>query len=68
MADVTEPAGIAKQILLVAGLRWRLLHNNLRRKHNRLDLLGLLIIGLLAGALPATSAMRLRITDALRRN
>jgi hypothetical protein len=51
VADVTEPAGIAKQILLVAGLRWRLLHNNLRRKHNRLDLLGLLIIGLLAGAL-----------------
>jgi ABC-2 type transport system permease protein len=48
---VTEPAGIAKQVLLVAGLRWRLLHNNLRRKHNRLDLLGLLIIGLLAGAL-----------------
>jgi hypothetical protein len=51
LADVTEPAGIAKQILLVAGLRWRLLHNNLRRRHNRLDLLGLVIIGLLAGAL-----------------
>ncbi len=51
MADVTQPAGIAKQILLVAGLRWRLLHNNLRRKQNRLDLLGLVIIGLLGGAL-----------------
>ena len=51
MADLTEPAGIAKQILLVAGLRWRLLHNNLRRKQNRLDLLGLIIIGVLAVAL-----------------
>ena len=51
MADLTQPAGIAKQILLVAGLRWRLLHNNLRRKQNRLDLLGLVIIGLLGGAL-----------------
>ena len=51
MADLTEPAGIAKQILLVVGLRWRLLHNNLRRKQNRLDLLGLIIIGVLAVAL-----------------
>jgi ABC-2 type transport system permease protein len=50
VADVTRPAGIAKQILLVAQLRWRLLHNNLRRKQNRLDLLGLIIIGVLAGA------------------
>jgi hypothetical protein len=38
------------QIRLVAGLRWRLLHNSLRRKQNRLDLLGLMIVGLLAGA------------------
>jgi ABC-type lipoprotein release transport system permease subunit len=28
----------------------------------------MLTLGLLAGALPATAAMRLRITDALRRN
>ena len=48
MADVTQPAGIAKQILFVAGLRWRLLHNNLRRKQTRLDLLGLIIVGSLA--------------------
>src|SRR5260370_10409131 len=27
-----------------------MLHNNLRRKQNRLDLLGLIIVGLLAGA------------------
>ncbi len=50
MADVAPPVGILKQIRLIAGLRWRMLHNNLRRKQNRLDLLGLIILGLLAGA------------------
>ena len=50
MADIGEPLGIPKQIALVAGLRWRLLHNSLRRKHSRMDLLGLLIVGVVAGA------------------
>ena len=50
MADVAQPVGILKQIRLIAGLRWRMLHNSLRRKQNRLDLLGLIIVGLLAGA------------------
>ena len=50
MADVAQPVGILKQIGLIAGLRWRMLHNNLRRKQNRLDLLGLIIVGVLAGA------------------
>ena len=50
MADVAPPVGILKQISLIAGLRWRMLHNNLRRKQNRLDLLGLVILGLLASA------------------
>lgn len=50
MADVAQPVGIAKQIILIAGLRWRLLHNSLRRKHTRLDLLGLIVLGLFAGA------------------
>jgi hypothetical protein len=50
VADVAQPVGIPKQISLIAGLRWRMLHNNLRRKQNRLDLLGLIIVGLLAGA------------------
>jgi hypothetical protein len=49
--NVTQPAGLAKQILLVAGLRWRLLHNNLRRKQNRLDMFGLIVIGLVASVL-----------------
>jgi len=50
VADVAPPVGILKQISLIAGLRWRMLHNNLRRKQNRLDLLGLVILGLLASA------------------
>jgi len=50
VADVAQPVGIAKQIILIAGLRWRLLHNSLRRKHTRLDLLGLIVLGLFAGA------------------
>lgn len=50
MADVAAPVGILKQIGLIAGLRWRILHNNLRRRQNRLDLLGLIILALLAGA------------------
>ncbi len=50
MADVAQPVGIVRQIGLIAGLRWQMLHNNLRRKQNRLDLLGLIIVGVLAGA------------------
>jgi hypothetical protein len=50
VAGVAQPIGILKQIGLVAGLRWRMLHNNLRRKQNRLDLLGLIIVGVLACA------------------
>jgi hypothetical protein len=49
VADVAQPVGILKQISLIGGLRWRMLHNSLRRKQNRLDLLGLIIVGLLAG-------------------
>jgi len=49
VADVAQPVALTTQIRLIAGLRWRMLHNNLRRKHNRLDLLGLIIVGVLAG-------------------
>jgi hypothetical protein len=49
VADVAQPVGILKQISLIAGLRWRMLHNGLRRRQNRLDLLGLVIVALLAG-------------------
>src|SRR3989441_3651663 len=49
MADVVESAGILTQIRLVAGLRWRILRNSLRKKNSRLDLLGLILLGALSG-------------------
>jgi len=48
MADVIHLPGVFEQIRLVAGLRWRLLRNSLRKKNNRLDLLGLILVGLLS--------------------
>lgn len=41
MAPVTHFPGVMEQIRLVAALRWRLLRNAMRRKNNRLDLIGL---------------------------
>ena len=46
MADVASPIGILTQIRLVAGLRWRMLRNGLRRKSNRFDLIGLIFVGI----------------------
>lgn len=50
MADLAQPVGILKQIALIAGLRWRLLHNSLRRKQSRMDLIGLIVLSVFAGA------------------
>jgi ABC-2 type transport system permease protein len=51
VADVEPHTGILAQIKLVAGLRWRILRNNLRRKNNRLDLIGLIFAGAFASIL-----------------
>jgi hypothetical protein len=51
MADVTQPVSIFEQIRLVAGLRWRILRNSLRKKNNRLDLIGLIFAGLFGSIL-----------------
>jgi ABC-2 type transport system permease protein len=51
MADVAQPVSIFEQIRLVAGLRWRILRNSLRRKSNRLDLIGLIFTGLFGSVL-----------------
>jgi ABC-2 type transport system permease protein len=47
MADVAVRAGILTQIRLVVGLRWRMLRNGLRKKSSRLDLFGLIVVGIL---------------------
>ena len=41
MADLAGPISLADQIRLVAGLRWRMLINSLRKKNNVLDLIGM---------------------------
>src|SRR6202166_2521598 len=41
MADLAGPISLADQIQLVAGLRWRMLINGLRKKNNVLDLIGM---------------------------
>ena len=49
MADVVEMPGVFEQIKLVAGLRWRILRNGLRRKNNRWDLIGMLWVATFSG-------------------
>jgi hypothetical protein len=51
MADVAQSVGLFEQIRLVAGLRWRLLRNSMRKKNNRLDLIGLIFAGIFGGIL-----------------
>ena len=51
MADVTEPVSVFEQVRLVAGLRWRIMRNSLRKRNNRLDLIGLIFAGLFGGIL-----------------
>ena len=49
MADVAGAVGILAQIRLVAEVRWRILRNGLRRKTNRFDLLGMIVLGVFSG-------------------
>ena len=48
MADVARVPGVWEQIRLVAGLRWRILRNGLRKKHNQWDLIGMIVTGVFA--------------------
>jgi ABC-2 type transport system permease protein len=50
VADIAQEPGLASQIRLIASLRWRLLHNSMRRKNTRLDLIGLVVLAVFAGA------------------
>jgi len=51
MADVTQSVSVFEQVRLVTGLRWRILRNSLRKKNNRLDLIGLIFTGVFSGLL-----------------
>ena len=43
MADVIQMPGVREQLKLIAGLRWNMLKNNLQRKNNRWDLIGMIL-------------------------
>ena len=43
MADVIQMPGVTEQLKLIAGLRWNMLKNNLQRKNNRWDLIGMIL-------------------------
>ncbi len=47
MADVRRAVSLREQIWLVAGLRWRILRNGLRRKSNVADLVGMIFLSLI---------------------
>ncbi len=51
MADVAQMPGVWQQLKLVAGLRWNILRNGLRRKNNRWDLIGMVWVGILSAVL-----------------
>jgi hypothetical protein len=51
VADVTQRPGLLEQLRLVAGLRWSLLKNTMRRKSSRWDLIGMIAAGLTSGML-----------------
>jgi len=43
VADVIQMPGVREQLKLIAGLRWNMLKNNLQRKNNRWDLIGMIL-------------------------
>jgi ABC-2 type transport system permease protein len=43
VADLIQMPGVAEQLKLIAGLRWNMLKNNLQRKNNRWDLIGMIL-------------------------
>ena len=53
MADVMRLPGVFEQIRLVAGLRWLILKNGLRKKNNVWDLIGMIWVGVSSGLLVA---------------
>jgi len=46
VADLIQVPGVSQQLRLIAGLRWNMLKNNLQRKNNRWDLVGIVVAGI----------------------
>jgi ABC-2 type transport system permease protein len=49
VADVTPLPGVIEQLKAVAGLRWLITRNSMRRKNNRWDLVGMIAAGVFSG-------------------
>jgi ABC-2 type transport system permease protein len=49
VADVAQIPGVAEQVKLVAGLRWQMLRNGIRRKSSRWDLIGMIWVSIFGG-------------------
>jgi ABC-2 type transport system permease protein len=51
MADVARLPGVFAQIRLVAEVRWLILKNGLRKKHNVWDLIGMIWVGIVSASI-----------------
>jgi ABC-2 type transport system permease protein len=51
LADLGKLPGVFEQVHLVAGVRWRILQNGLRKKHNRWDLFAMIWVMFLSSCL-----------------
>jgi ABC-2 type transport system permease protein len=51
VADIVQLPGVWEQVRLVAGMRWRILKNGLRKKHNVWDLIGMIWVCFFSGAI-----------------
>jgi ABC-2 type transport system permease protein len=51
MADVARLPGVFEQVRLVAGVRWNILRNSMRRKNSRWDLIGMIWVGVFSTSL-----------------
>jgi ABC-2 type transport system permease protein len=49
LADVAQMPGVFEQVMLVAGVRWRILKNSLRQKSNRWDMIGMVWAAIFSG-------------------
>lgn len=53
MVGITQVPGVWAQVRLIAGLRWRIMRNGLRRKNSQSDLLGTLFLVVLGAVIIA---------------
>ena len=63
MADVAVAAGIGEQVAVVAALRWRIFRNSLRTAAGRLDVLGVVLVGMFTGLFSVGAGLGLGIAS-----